>query len=134
MYLIRQGKWRVFSLSMFYLLCTVCLGLRIILNILSVEVAQNFDITLTLFPAIIKLDIGIVQVGVIIEIMIRVQESINTMSVLTGRQRQKAQNFINDVIASKKRADRWVHLMQVGLAFCVLCISVVALYEFIHKT
>ena len=35
-YLIKQGKWRVFSLSMFYLLTIVCLSERIVMSILSI--------------------------------------------------------------------------------------------------
>ena len=96
---------------MFYFLCILCLSLRVVVNILIVWIGQYFMITLTLFPAVIKMDIGIIQITVIIEIIIRVQQCINTLEVLTAAQRKKASNLINNVIASRKRADRWVHLM-----------------------
>ena len=57
---LRSGRWRVFSLSMFYLLGVICLILRIVVNILCVWIAQYFVITLCLFPAVIKFDIGVV--------------------------------------------------------------------------
>lgn len=111
MYLIRDGKWRVYSLTMFYILAVLCLVFRIIVNILAVLIAQNFYITLTLFAAVIKFDIGIVQIEVIIEIIIRVRESMNAAAVLSKGSRKKPVNMINDIIASRKRADRWVHVM-----------------------
>ena len=58
---------------MFYFLCILCLALRVVVNILIVWIGQYFVITLTLFPAVVKIDIGIIQITVIIEIIIRVQ-------------------------------------------------------------
>ena len=59
-YLIKQGKWRVFSLTMFYVLTIVCLGLRCFINVFCVPVARYFNIPLVLIPPIIKICIGLV--------------------------------------------------------------------------
>ena len=59
-YLIKQGKWRVFSLSMFYGLTILCLIIRIIVNIMAILVGEWFNVTMVLFPAIVKFCIGIV--------------------------------------------------------------------------
>ena len=45
---------------MFYFLCILCLSLRVVVNILVVWIGQYSIITLTLFPAVLKMDIGII--------------------------------------------------------------------------
>ena len=99
-YLIKQGKWRVFSLSMFYALTIICLATRIFVNVLAIYIGKWFNVSLVLFPAVIKICIGIVQIAVIIEITVRVKESIRMLTVLNKRQRTKARNLISEVIAS----------------------------------
>ena len=59
-YLIKQGKWRVFSLTMFYILTILCIVTRIFVYILTVYIAEWFNCSLVLFPAVIKICIGIV--------------------------------------------------------------------------
>ena len=81
-YLIKQSKWRLFSLRMFYLMTLVCSGMRIYVNLDMVCVAQHFDIVLSLYPAILKMCIGIIQVFAMIEITIKVRESVRILAVL----------------------------------------------------
>ena len=78
-YLVIHGKWKVFSLSIFYLLSVICLGQRIFLSLDGICAAQNLNVVWILFPAIIKMCIGIFQVAVIVEIAVRVLESIKTI-------------------------------------------------------
>jgi len=63
---------------MFYVLSTMCLALRIVVNIMSVQVAQYFIVTLVLFPVVLKFEIGLVQIVIIIEIAMRVKETITS--------------------------------------------------------
>lgn len=107
-YLIKQGKWRVFSLTMFYILTILCIVTRIFVYILTVYIAEWFNCSLVLFPAVIKICIGIVQIAVMIEITMRVKESLYTLSAINKRNRLQAKNFMNDVLASQKRSDRYV--------------------------
>ena len=79
-YLIKQGKWRIFSLAMFYILTIICVGLRIFICIFCVFISQYMNIALILFPAIVKICIGIVEIAVMFEISVRIKESINVMS------------------------------------------------------
>ena len=44
-----------------------------------------FNVTLVLFPAVLKMLIGVVQIAVIIEITVRVKESLRMLSVINSR-------------------------------------------------
>ena len=74
MYLRRQGRWRVFPLSLFYALSFAMICVRCYVAIDSVEAAKEMKITVTLYPAILQIMIGIVQIEVIIELIIRVNQ------------------------------------------------------------
>ena len=113
MYLIKQGKWRVFSLSMFYALTILCLVIRIIVNVMTEYIALMFSCALVIFPAVIKICIGVVQIAVMIEITMRVKESLNTLNAINKRNRLQAKNFMNNVMASQKRSDRCVLVLQI---------------------
>jgi hypothetical protein len=85
--------------------------MRIWVNIDAVCAAQHFDPVLTLYPAVLKICIGIVQVFAILEITLKVRESVRMMAVLNeSQQRRKARNLINELIASRKRVDRKVYI------------------------
>ena len=84
-YLIKQGKWHVISLSMFYALTIVCLSWRIFINIFTIPLSNWVIVSATLYPAVLKICIGIVQVAVIIEITVRVKESYDMLAVLNAR-------------------------------------------------
>ena len=132
-YLIRQGKWRVFSLSMFYALTIICLTFRILVYVMSVYVAQWLNVALVLFPAVIKICIGIVQIAVIVEITMRVRESMHLISVMNKRQRLQAKNFMNEIMASQRRADRYVLLFQIFVFVLVITILTWTLTVFVMK-
>ena len=131
-YLLKQGKWRVFSLSMFYGLAIICLSFRILVYVLSVYVAQWLNVSLVLFPAVLKICIGIVQVAVIVEITMRVRESLHLISVMNKRQRLQARNFMNEVMASQKRADCYVLLFRIFVFLLVISILTWTLTVFIR--
>ena len=80
MYLIKQGKWRVFSLTMFYALSINCICLRILVSFFCVEISEMLNAALTLYPAIVKICIGIVQIAVMFEISVRIKESLSMMN------------------------------------------------------
>lgn len=131
-YLIKQHKWRLFSLRMFYVMTLVCSGMRIWVNVDMVCTAQHFDIALTLYPAILKMCIGIIQVFAMIEITIKVRESVRILAVLNqSQQRKQAKNLIKELIAGKKRVDRKVIVSQVFVFVLVLVILVWSLVRFV---
>ena len=43
-YLIKQGKWRIFSLSMFYALTILCVTLRLVITVLCVKAAVTLNV------------------------------------------------------------------------------------------
>ena len=59
-YLIKQRKWRVFSLTMFYLFSIVCIFMRIVDTVLSVQIGELLNCFMILYPAVMKICIGIV--------------------------------------------------------------------------
>ena len=59
-YLIKQGKWRVFSLTMFYLFSIVCIFLRIVDTVFCVKIGELLNCFMILYPAVMKICIGIV--------------------------------------------------------------------------
>ena len=123
-YLYGQGKWRVFSLSMFYILSIISLTIRIITNIFSIWAAQYMFVSFSVIPAVIKVDIGLIQVAIIVEIAMRVRENMKTFSVLTLRQRQRSRNLISDIIASRKKNDIMVRILQVFTAVTIVAVIV----------
>ena len=94
-YLYKQSKWRVFLLTMFYILSTLCLALRVVVNIFTVWAAQYFIVTLIVFPAVLKFEIGLVQIAIIFEISMRVKENVTSQSILSEKNRKSARTLIN---------------------------------------
>ena len=72
-YLYKQKKWRVFPISMFYGISLVLILVRAYLTIFTVHTVHIFGVFGTLMPAVLKVAIGIVQIEVIIELIIRVK-------------------------------------------------------------
>ena len=64
---------------MFYVLMIACVGTRIFVSVLCVYIAQYLNVTLTLYPAVLKMCIGFVQIAVMFEISVRVNESVHQM-------------------------------------------------------
>ena len=85
---------------MFYGLTILCIFTRILVYILTAYIAEWFNVALVIFPAVIKICIGIVQISVMVEITMRVRESLNTLNALNRRNRLQAKNFMNEMIAS----------------------------------
>ena len=78
-YLIKQGKWRVLYLTMFYALAILLLCFRSIANIWFVPFSQNVNVVFIMMPLVLVILIGIVLIAIMIEINVRVRQS-NTMS------------------------------------------------------
>lgn len=133
MYLIKQGKWRVFSLSSFYALTIICTMNRVYVCLMTIRIARWFNVCSVLFPVVIKMCIGLIQIAVIVEITVRVRESISMLSVLNQRQRSRARNFMNEVIASQKRADRNVFYLQILVSVFIVSITICSLTLFIRE-
>ena len=70
---------------MFYVLSILSLAIRVVVNILSVFAAQYFYVSFSLVPAVIKIEIGLIQIAIIVEIAMRVRENMKNFSVLTSR-------------------------------------------------
>ena len=62
----KESKWRVWSLSLFYSLATICLILRIWLTITVVCVSNQFNLWLIIMPAVFKICIGLEQIMVVV--------------------------------------------------------------------
>ncbi len=123
---------RLLSLFMFYALSVSWLFMRIWVNIDAVCAAQHFDVVLTLYPGILKICIGIVQVFAIFEITLKVRESVRMMAMLNETQvKRRARNLINDLIASRKRVDRRVLVSQALVTLLCLAILSYSLAAFI---
>ena len=71
----KESKWRVWSLSLFYSLATICLILRIWVNITVVCVSDQFNLWLVLMPAVFKICIGLEQIMVVVEITLKLHEN-----------------------------------------------------------
>ena len=80
---------------MFYILSTLCLALRVVVNIFTVWAAQYFIVTLIVFPAVLKFEIGLVQIAIIFEISMRVKENVTSQSILSEKNRKSARTLIN---------------------------------------
>ena len=72
-FLIKQKKWRVWSLLLFYGLAFICVVLRIWISIMVVCVTKRWNLLSALSTAVIKICIGIEQIMVIIEIIMKVR-------------------------------------------------------------
>ena len=59
-YLVRQGKWRVFPLSMFYALSLLMTVERVYVTLFVVKAASSFNLVIILMPAVLKVLIGLV--------------------------------------------------------------------------
>lgn len=80
MYLRRQGKWRVFPLGCFYTLSLFMIVIRCTLALFTIQAAENFDIFGVAMPALLKVLIGLVQIEVMIELILRVKEGTRTQT------------------------------------------------------
>ena len=78
-YLWMQSKWRVFPLSMYYTMAIVMIVFRIYETIMTVDTTKDWNVLGVLFPAALKFYIGIVEIEVIIELIIRVREAIKNL-------------------------------------------------------
>ena len=75
-YISRNERWKVFSLSMFYLFAIITLASRVVDCILVAKVAIFVNLYAILMPPILKLCIGLVQIVVMVELMITVGKGI----------------------------------------------------------
>ena len=78
--------------------------------------------------------LGLAQISVIVEITVRVRESINTLAVITKKKKFNAQSMINDVIANQKKSDRYVLILHISviissIALISMIIGVSAAHE-----
>ena len=127
-----QGKWRVWSLSLFYSLTTLCVILRIWISINCVCIANQFNLWLILEPAVLKVCIGIEQIMVVIEITLKVRENqkaiqkVNSYSI-NGRL------LMNELVASKKKVAFWVKILQIMVTIFITLLSLAVLATLIWE-
>ena len=88
-------------------------------------------LTLILLPASLKICIGIVQVFVMIEIAVRVIQNTRMLGTLSRKQLLRTKNLIEDVIASQKRTERSVKLIQLFVFLFVLAVIIWSLVGFL---
>ena len=121
------------SLSMFYILMFCGLSVRIYVTIF-INVTESYAVILNfLLPISIKISIGLVQLSIIIEITVRVRESINTFKLINRKKKLNAQNMINQVLANEKKSDRYVLILQICvLIFCISLITYITTLSIIH--
>ena len=59
-FLYKQGKWRVWMLSLFYVLSVICMTMRIFVTYWVVCETNTFSTVLTLGTAVLKIAVGLV--------------------------------------------------------------------------
>ena len=124
-YLIKQGKWKVFSLSMFYFLTLLCASLRIIVCIFCVVASQTLNLPLTIMPCVVKVCIGLVQISVMVEISIRIKENVSMFTMVNSQVNLRStENMMDDIIASKNVTKVKILVFQV-LVFLITLVSLV---------
>ena len=86
-----------------------------------------------LVPIAIKICVGLVQLSIIIEITLRVRESINTYRVVNSKKKLNAQKMINEVLANQKKSDRKVLILQICIIiFCIAFLTWVTITSVKH--
>ena len=88
-------------MSIFYVLLVTDLVLRVYVTIYINQDISSVVLINWLLPIVVKMSLGLVQISIIIEITVRVRESIKTLAVITNRKRKlNPQNMINKVLAN----------------------------------
>ena len=153
MYLFKQRKWRVFPLSMFYTLSILMLAVRMYETVQTAYTAKIYGVSGLLMPAVLKILIGVVEIEVIAELIIRVKESktqseiqeklkqsvLETTNVLNGPSAESAESdhrcmhatLLNQVISSHKKADNWVLSMRIVSLVIVVFGTILSLTLFL---
>ena len=123
MYLYRQSKWRVFPLSMYYTMAVVMIVFRIYETIMTVKTTAEWIVLGVLFPAALKFYIGIVEIEVIIELIIRVREAItNLKAEQNNSYLHEPRMMMQYIQTSQARADLTVKILR-GFTLAVCCVG-----------
>ena len=85
---------------MFYVLMFFGLPVRIYVTIYVMKGSLYSIVFYFLVPIAVKICVGLVQLSIIIEITLRVRESINSYRVVNSKKKLNAQKMINEVLAN----------------------------------
>ena len=97
-----QGKYKVFPLLMFYIFAVLCLAFRVLGNVFATTIALEINLYGLLMPAIFKICIGLVQVMVMIELIIRVNQGMAMLhSANEGSFLENNENMMADLMSTK---------------------------------
>ena len=84
--------------------------------------ASQLSVWLSLEPAALKICIGIVQVLVVIEIMLRVRQTLKSTNTLVDI--LPGQAMLNELMASMKKVDKIVRISQIIVTCFIIMITV----------
>ena len=121
-FLLKQGKWKIYSLSLFYFFSILCIISRILYAIFVIPIQINFYIMPFVTPAVLKIFISISHVMIMLELSIRVKQSIllyelSDPELLTDDETEC-------LYKRKEKMDRNVNLIRFWLTFCIVVIGV----------
>ena len=77
-YLLKQGKYKVFPLTLFYALVIPCTLIRIYYNF-NLACSAAYILLYELFPSLFKICIGFTQILIMTELTVRVDQSMFAM-------------------------------------------------------
>ena len=83
-YLLKQGKYKVYPVLLFYLLAIPCTIMRIY-NDFYITLTDIYFLFIGNFPAAIKACIGLTQILMVVELTIRVKQSTIVFSEAMGQ-------------------------------------------------
>ena len=123
-FLYKQGKWKVWTLSLFYVLCVVCLIMRIYVTIYIVCESMSFNVILLLGTAVIKICIGLEQILVIVEIWLKVRQNEEAMTYM--KQHTDARAMVNKLVTSKQQVELKVRIIRIVTTVLITIFVLVA--------
>ena len=132
-FMYKQGKWRVWSLRMFYSLTTLCVLLRIYVSVVNVCISSYFNLTFIFVPVVLKITVGIEQIVVIVELTIKVRENFRSLTRMQNQSTLKANKIITELVASKKKVARQVRALQWAISVFIILAIAGSTAVFIYK-
>ena len=117
-FLIKQKKYKTLPLSIFYALTVWLMLMRIYFCLFYLTIIENESIVGSCFKPILKLDIGLVQCWILIELSLRISKSIKqTETFISHTTSQVGQN---NVLATVDKTQRFITLGRIVLLCFVL--------------
>ena len=99
-------------MTLFYVLSLIMIIMRLYELIMTMPNVINFNYLDTVVPPTMKVNIALVQIEVIVELVIRVRDSVRKMKLEQQRVASESTN-IQSANESHERADKWVFFLRI---------------------